>query len=108
LQLFLYFLGGLIGLYLLLSLIFTYLVQQLPRKPITDPPDWGRIIDTKIPAIDGGMLEVWRIEVWLSWRTDGVAIGIVWFPEPGYLPSGALQRFCTAPGTTGGPAGAGL
>ena len=61
-QLFLYFLGGLIGLYLLLSLIFTYLVQQLPRKPITDPPDWGRIIDTKIPAIDGGMLEVWRIE----------------------------------------------
>jgi pimeloyl-ACP methyl ester carboxylesterase len=62
LQLFLYFLGGLIGLYLLLSLIFTYLVQQLPRKPITDPPDWGRIIDTKIPAIDGGMLEVWRIE----------------------------------------------
>jgi hypothetical protein len=62
LQLFLYFLGGLIGLYLLLSLIFTYAVQQLPRKPVTDPPDWGRIIDTKIPAIDGGLLEVWRIE----------------------------------------------
>ena len=53
---------GLIGLYLLLSLIFTYLVQQMPRKPVTDPPDWGRIIDTKIPAIDGGFLEVWRIE----------------------------------------------
>lgn len=62
LQLILYFLGGLIGLYLLLSLIFTYLVQQLPRKPVTDPPDWGRIIDTKISAIDGGALEVWRIE----------------------------------------------
>jgi len=62
LPLFLYFLGCLIGLYLLLSLIFTYAVQQLPRKPVTDPPDWGRIIDTKIPAIDGGLLEVWRIE----------------------------------------------
>jgi pimeloyl-ACP methyl ester carboxylesterase len=62
LQLFLSFLGALIGLYLLLSLIFSYVVQQLPRKPVTDPPDWGRIIDTKIPAIDGGLLEVWRIE----------------------------------------------
>jgi len=50
------FIGGLIGLYLLFSLIFTYVVQQFPRKPVTDPPDWGRIIDTKIPAIDGGVL----------------------------------------------------
>ena len=61
-QLVFYFLGCLIGLYLLLSLIFTYVVQQLPRKPVTDPPDWGRIIDTQIQAIDGGVLEVWRIE----------------------------------------------
>ncbi|MGD9411938.1 MAG: alpha/beta hydrolase, partial [Desulfobacterales bacterium] len=57
-----YFTGGLIGLYLLFTLICTYFVQQLPRKPVTDPPDWGRIIDTKIPTIDGGNLEVWRIE----------------------------------------------
>jgi pimeloyl-ACP methyl ester carboxylesterase len=57
-----YSIGGLIGLYLLLSLIFTYVVQQLPRKPVTDPPNWGRIIDTQIQAIDGGVLEVWRIE----------------------------------------------
>ena len=61
-QLLLYSLGGLIGLYLLFTLICTYVVQQLPRKPVTDPPDWGRILDTKIPAIDGGNLEVWRIE----------------------------------------------
>ena len=61
-QLFLYFLGGLIGLYLLLTLLLTYVVQQVPRKPVADPPDWGRIIDTRIPAIDGGSLEVWRIE----------------------------------------------
>jgi pimeloyl-ACP methyl ester carboxylesterase len=57
-----YLTGGLIGLYLLLTLIFTYFVQQLPRRPIEDPPDWGRVIDSKIPAIDGGFLEVWRIE----------------------------------------------
>ena len=62
LQLIFYLVGALIGLYLLLSLIFTYAVQQLPRKPVTDPPDWGRIVDTKIPAVDGGVLEVWRIE----------------------------------------------
>ena len=57
-----YLIGGLIGLYLLLTLILTYVVQQVPRKPVADPPDWGHIIDTRIPAIDGGSLEVWRIE----------------------------------------------
>jgi pimeloyl-ACP methyl ester carboxylesterase len=57
-----YLAGGLIILYLLFTLICTYFVQQLPRKPVTDPPDWGRVIDTKIPAVDGGFLEVWRIE----------------------------------------------
>jgi pimeloyl-ACP methyl ester carboxylesterase len=62
LQLVFYFLGGLIGLYLLFTLVCTYFVQQLPRKPVKDPPDWGQIVDTKIPAIDGGSLEVWRIE----------------------------------------------
>jgi pimeloyl-ACP methyl ester carboxylesterase len=62
LQTILYFLGGLIGLYLLFTLICTYLVQQLPRKPVSDPPDWGQIIDTRISAIDGGSLEVWRIQ----------------------------------------------
>ncbi len=61
-QLVIYLLGGLIALYLLITLICTYLVQQLPREPISDPPDWGRVIDTKIPAVDGGLLEVWRIE----------------------------------------------
>ena len=62
LQTAIYLLGGLIGLYLLFTLICTYFVQQLPRRPVTDPPDWGRVIDTRIPAIDGGFLEVWRIE----------------------------------------------
>jgi len=62
LQTVIYMTGGLIGLYLLLTLVCTYFVQQLPRKPVADPPDWGGVIDTRIPAIDGGFLEVWRIE----------------------------------------------
>ena len=52
----------LIGAYILLSLILTYLVQEYPRKPVTDQPDWGKVFDTRIPAIDGGSLELWRIE----------------------------------------------
>jgi len=50
------------GAYILLSLILTYLVQEFPRKPVTDQPDWGKVLDTRIPTIDGGSLEVWRIE----------------------------------------------
>ena len=49
-------------MYLLFTLLCTYFVQQLPRKPVSDFPDWGRVYDTKIRAIDGGFLEVWRIE----------------------------------------------
>ena len=66
-------LGALIGLYLIFTLVCTYFVQQLPRKPIKDPPDWGQVVDTKIPAVDGGYLEVWRIE------PEGNAKGLVVF-----------------------------
>ena len=48
--------------YLVLTLGLTYLVQQIPRNPVEDKPDWGKIMDTKIPATDGGLLEVWRID----------------------------------------------
>ncbi len=68
-----YLLGCLIGLYLIFTLICTYLVQQLPREPVSDPPDWGTVIDTTIPAIDGGFLEVWRIE------PEGSSKGLVVF-----------------------------
>jgi pimeloyl-ACP methyl ester carboxylesterase len=64
---------GIAIVYLLASLIFTYLAQQLPRRPVVDPPDWGLVIDTKIPAIDGGLLEAWRIE------PQGASRGIVVF-----------------------------
>jgi pimeloyl-ACP methyl ester carboxylesterase len=57
-----YSLLWLIIAYIIMSLILTYLVQQYPRNPVTDQPDWGKILDTRIPAIDGGSLEVWRIE----------------------------------------------
>jgi uncharacterized protein len=67
----LYILTGLILFYLLFTLFLTYLVQQLPRKPVKEMPDWGRVIDTTIPALDGNSLEVWRIE------PDGVSRGIV-------------------------------
>jgi len=62
LLIFLYILGGILIAYLLFSLILTYLVQQFPRNSVNDRPDWGKIIDIKIPAIDDGFLEVWRID----------------------------------------------
>lgn len=61
-QTFIYAVGSLIVLYLLFTLVCTYFVQQLPRNPVSDLPDWGRVFDTKIAAIDNGFLEVWRIE----------------------------------------------
>ena len=69
----LYILGGIAVAYLLFTLLLTYLVHQMPREPISDEPDWGRITDTTIPTIDGGFLEVWRIE------PDGVPNGIIVF-----------------------------
>jgi len=50
------------ALYLTVTLFFTYLVLQVPRQPVQDPPDWGRLTDSRIPAADGGELEVWRID----------------------------------------------
>jgi len=57
-----YVLGAAVVIYLLLTLYLTYLVHQIPRRPVSDKPDWGIVTDTTIPAIDGGRLEVWRIE----------------------------------------------
>jgi pimeloyl-ACP methyl ester carboxylesterase len=51
-----------LAFYLVLTIVAAYLVQKFPRTPVKDPPDWGRIMDTKIPAVDGGFLEVWRID----------------------------------------------
>jgi pimeloyl-ACP methyl ester carboxylesterase len=58
----LYVLAGFVLFYLLSSLFFTYLAHQFPRNPVKDPPDWGNVFDTTVPAIDGRSLEVWRID----------------------------------------------
>ncbi len=61
-QTLLYIIAGAAVVYLALSLVFTYLVQEHPRKPFHDPPDWGRVTDAMIPTAEGGRLEVWRVE----------------------------------------------
>ena len=48
--------------YLLVTLFMSFLVHKIPRKPVRDRPDWGRVMDARIPAADGGFLEVWRVD----------------------------------------------
>ncbi len=57
--------------YVVLSILFTYLVHAKPRRPVSERPDWGIVTDITIPAVDGGFLEVWRIE------PEGPSKGIV-------------------------------
>ena len=54
---------GLILLYLLFARFLFFLVHQIPRNPVLDPPARGKCLDKKIPAVDGEYLEVWRIEL---------------------------------------------
>jgi pimeloyl-ACP methyl ester carboxylesterase len=61
----------LVAVYLAVTLFFTYVVLQVPRQPVQDNPDWGRLTDTRIPAAGSGELEVWRIE------PEGPSRGIV-------------------------------
>ncbi len=68
-----YVLAALVVVYLLLTLIMTYLVQQYPRRPVVDLPNWGKVEDTVLTAVDGKRLEVWRIE------PDGPSRGIIVF-----------------------------
>lgn len=64
-------LSSIVAAYLILSLLFTYLAQQWPRRAVSDPPDWGACLDATIAAPEEGVLEVWRIE------PDGPSRGIV-------------------------------
>ncbi len=54
--------AGSTAAYLSLSLAMAYGVHRFPRSPVQEPPDWGHVTDTRIPAVDGGELEVWRVE----------------------------------------------
>jgi pimeloyl-ACP methyl ester carboxylesterase len=69
----LYILVGVLTAYGLVTLLLSYVVQQLPRNPVSDRPDWGQVMDASITASDGGYLEVWRIE------PDAASIGIIVF-----------------------------
>jgi len=64
---------GIIGTYLLITLLLSFVVQRFPRDPVDDKPDWGKVTDTKIAARDGGQLEVWRVE------PDGPSRGTIVF-----------------------------
>ncbi len=50
------------AIYLILTLFLTYLLHQIPRRPVQDKPDWGHVKDLQIPTFDGGMLETWVVE----------------------------------------------
>ena len=67
-----YWIAGAVFAYLFLVLFSLYLVHRIPREPVKEEPDWGRIIDTRIPSIDGGSLEVWRVEP--EGRSRGVVL----------------------------------
>ena len=58
----LFLLLGFVSAYLIVTLGLTYVVHQVPREPVKEPPDWGRLLDTRLPTADGGTLEVWRID----------------------------------------------
>ncbi|CAB5140270.1 hypothetical protein D3OALGB2SA_4198 [Olavius algarvensis associated proteobacterium Delta 3] len=53
---------GLLMVYTVVTLVLMVVVHRMPRRPVTDPPDWGIVQDTRIPAVDGGLLEAWRID----------------------------------------------
>jgi len=57
----LYVLFALLAAFAVATLLMTYAVQQFPRRPVVDPPDWGSLEDLRIAAVDGRSLEVWRV-----------------------------------------------
>ena len=54
--------AGVLGAYLLVTLVLTYVVHQVPRRPVKERPDWGTVSDTWVKTRGGGRLEVWRID----------------------------------------------
>lgn len=62
---------GLLALYLAICAALVVVVQQVPRRPVDDRPDWGRVEDTGIRAVDGKRLELWRV------FPDGPSRGVV-------------------------------
>jgi uncharacterized protein len=69
----LYVLLAMAGVYGFVTLVLTYAVQQFPRNPVQDPPDWGKVEDVLIDTAGGGSIEVWRI------TPDGPSCGTIVF-----------------------------
>ena len=61
------------GIYGIVTLVLTYVVQQFPRNPVEDPPDWGHVQDLVLNTAGGGSIEVWRI------TPDGPSCGTILF-----------------------------
>jgi uncharacterized protein len=57
-----YWMIGMLGAYLFISLVFTYVAHRVPREPVEDAPDWGGLTDARIPSAGGGSLEIWRVD----------------------------------------------
>jgi len=93
----LYFVAAIVLFYLLFTLFLTYLVQQVPRNPVHDPPNWGQVLDTRIPSLeDGAFLEVWRIG-FCSWM--GTQPGPNGFPGQVFWPMGIYNHHSQCPGS---------
>jgi pimeloyl-ACP methyl ester carboxylesterase len=69
----LYAVMAIAGIYGLVTLVLTYVVQQYPRNPVEDPPDWGHVQDVTLETAGGGFIEVWKIE------PEGVSCGTILF-----------------------------
>jgi len=68
-----YGLMAMAGIYGLVTLVLTYVVQQYPRNPVEDPPDWGHVQDVFLETVGGGSIEVWKIV------PDGPSCGTILF-----------------------------
>jgi pimeloyl-ACP methyl ester carboxylesterase len=47
---------------LFITLLVTVLVHRYPRNSVICPPRFGQTTDHQVPALGGGVLEVWKIE----------------------------------------------
>ncbi len=53
---------GLLLVYGWVSFFLSIVVQELPRRPVADAPDWGRVTDVRVPTVGNASLEVWRVD----------------------------------------------
>ncbi len=47
--------------YLILCIVIMFILAKLPRDPVPDIPDWGRIEEYSIPTVNNKKLECWVV-----------------------------------------------